>query len=317
MLVFAALVAASKSSSQLSGGAAAALTIGIIVFVGVVILFSIISSVRRAKRRTEQLTAVIQQRFQVQAAPGAVTAYSYPGSAESVAPALIAFGGAQGAFDLANVIRQLVVQRLQGGLLAGSTFTTAAAPADPRAGVAEIVAHDPTFSEPAFLSQAEQAFLLVQRALGEQRPEVARRVMADVLFQELRGEVEERKAKGWRLHIDNLGISRSFVKAANSDAAYDTIVVGIISTSARYDTDASGAVVQGTATPRTLVEDWTFQRSAQAQTKVGGGTLSAQCPNCSAPLEVDETGSCQYCRRAVMGGAYDWVLVRVEQLQHT
>ena len=37
------------------------------------------------------------------------------------------------------------------------------------------------------------------------------------------------------------------------------------------------------------------------------------CPNCGAPLEINQVGECRYCRAAVTSGRFDWVLSRIEQ----
>ncbi|GAC1477213.1 MAG: hypothetical protein NVS1B12_12020 [Acidimicrobiales bacterium] len=61
-------------------------------------------------------------------------------------------------------------------------------------------------------------------------------------------------------------------------------------------------------------EDWVFQRSSKATTKTDGGTMQQKCPNCGAPLDLDLSGVCKYCRAPVMSGDYDWVLTRIDQV---
>jgi len=34
-----------------------------------------------------------------------------------------------------------------------------------------------------------------------------------------------------------------------------------------------------------------------------------------APLDVDLSGVCSYCKAPIMSGDYDWVLARIDQLQ--
>ena len=38
-----------------------------------------------------------------------------------------------------------------------------------------------------------------------------------------------------------------------------------------------------------------------------------QCPNCGAPLDVNETGDCKFCGAAVTSGKFDWVLSKIDQ----
>jgi hypothetical protein len=61
-----------------------------------------------------------------------------------------------------------------------------------------------------------------------------------------------------------------------------------------------------------FVEFWTFQRSTSAKTPEHG-LLDKRCPNCGAPLDVNQIGQCHYCKAAVTSGKFDWVLSRIEQ----
>ena len=41
--------------------------------------------------------------------------------------------------------------------------------------------------------------------------------------------------------------------------------------------------------------------------------MAGYCPNCGAPLEINQVGECRYCKAAVTSGRFDWVLSRIEQ----
>jgi hypothetical protein len=45
----------------------------------------------------------------------------------------------------------------------------------------------------------------------------------------------------------------------------------------------------------------------------GRSILDKVCPNCGAPLEINQVGECRYCNAAVTSGRFDWVLSRIEQ----
>ena len=104
------------------------------------------------------------------------------------------------------------------------------------------------------------------------------------------------------------------VIAVHTDQNYDTITVRILSVSSDYDVDDRGKVVRGSKDPQQWAEDWTFQRAAAARTPQAGGTMTDHCPNCGAPLELDFTGVCKYCKALVSNGTYDWVLARIARV---
>ena len=62
------------------------------------------------------------------------------------------------------------------------------------------------------------------------------------------------------------------------------------------------------------VNDMSPLNERGSSTPASGGTLSAKCPNCGAPLDLDLAGECKYCKAPVSSGSYDWVLARIAQV---
>jgi len=117
--------------------------------------------------------------------------------------------------------------------------------------------------------------------------------------------------EGW-LPRDALDLSAQ----AYRSGGYDTLMVRFFASCADYDVDLghNNKVIRGDKSNQEWCEDWCFQRSSEATTKVDGGTFAKKCPNCGAPLDVDLAGTCNYCKAPIMGGKFDWVLTRIEQL---
>jgi predicted lipid-binding transport protein (Tim44 family) len=184
------------------------------------------------------------------------------------------------------------------------------------AGLDAIRAHDPGFDEARFVADAERAFFTVQEAWTELKPEMSRRVMADGIWQQHRVQIEDYVGNHKRNVLEGLAVANASIVGARSDDSFDTITLRIRAGCADYDVDVSrnDKIVRGSKDFTEWTEDWQFQRSAGATTKVDGGTMAARCPNCGAPLDVDLQGTCKYCHQAVMSGRYDWVLTRIEQV---
>lgn len=182
-------------------------------------------------------------------------------------------------------------------------------------GLAEIRSHDPGFDDGVFVTRVERVFFIVQQAWMELKPEMSRQVMADGIWQQHRAQMEGYRSRNQRNLMDGLAVGRVTLLAAHSDQRYDTITARILAASADYDVDAAtGKVVRGDRTVRQWSEDWLFQRASTATTRPDGGTMEQRCPNCGAPLDVDLAGVCGYCHAPIMGGAYDWVLSRIDQI---
>ena len=190
------------------------------------------------------------------------------------------------------------------------------APVDPvTAGLNAIRAHDPGFEDDKFITDAQRSFFTVQQAWTELKPDMSRRVMADNIWQQHKVQIEGYEQQNKRNVIEGLAIANASIIKAESDGGYDTIVLRLLAGCADYDIDLkSNKVVRGNKNFNQWTEDWTFQRSSKATTKVNGGTMQQRCPNCGAPLDLDLAGVCHYCKAPVMRGSYDWVLARIDQV---
>jgi predicted lipid-binding transport protein (Tim44 family) len=207
------------------------------------------------------------------------------------------------------------INSVRGGLFAGSDDQAHPGVTPARDGLGQITAHDPAFNEEAFLESVQRAFFVVEEAWTERKPDLSRQVMADGLWQQHKVQIEQYVNGHKRNVLEDLAVGDLSILSAHSDATYDTITVRVLAACADYDVDdTSGKVVRGNRRVGQWQEDWTFQRSSKATTKPGGGTLSAKCPNCGAPLDVDLQGVCKYCHAPIMSGEYDWVLARIGQV---
>jgi predicted lipid-binding transport protein (Tim44 family) len=185
---------------------------------------------------------------------------------------------------------------------------------DPEKGLVAIQAKDPRFERQAFLGQVQRCFFLVEEAWVDRNPDMSRQVMADGLWQQHRFQIESYRSGDKRNCLDGLTADSLTILAVHTDQNYDTITVRILARSADYDVNDAGKVIRGSRNVEPWSEDWTFQRAAGARTPEAGGTMDSHCPNCGAPLQLDFTGVCRYCKALVSNGTYDWVLSRISRV---
>ena len=208
---------------------------------------------------------------------------------------------------------QPAISSVRGDLFPG-TADTAMHPESSAEGLAAITAHDPEFDREAFVEQVQRTFFVVQEAWSQRKPDMSRQVMADGLWQQHKVQIQGYVDAHKRNVLEDLAVADLSIIAAHSDATYDTVTVRITACCADYDVDdQSGKVVRGNRAVENWMEDWTFQRSSSATTKPAG-TMTAHCPNCGAPLDLDLAGVCKYCKAPISSGAYDWVLARIAQV---
>jgi predicted lipid-binding transport protein (Tim44 family) len=184
---------------------------------------------------------------------------------------------------------------------------------DPEAGMAAIRAEDPQFDPEAFRGRAQQAFFALQQAWQERNLTSSRPFMSPGLYLGWSSQVQQLIELHKKNVLDGLRVDGIDVVKVVHGRALDDVTVRMTATCADYEVDEqSGRMIFGSKSPSQFVEYWTFQRSVGVQT-TDRSILDRVCPNCGAPLEINQVGECRYCSAAVTSGRFDWVLSRIEQ----
>ena len=208
-----------------------------------------------------------------------------------------------------------VVTAIQPDWFRGASTAAAfgAAEMDPESGVAAIQAADPQFDRAAFLARVEQAFYALQQAWQERDLTTSRPFMSPGLYLGWSAQVQQLLDLHKRNVLEGLRIYSVDLAKVVHGTAFDDVTVRITATCMDYEVDErTGEIIFGSREPTSFTEYWTFQRSVGAQT-TGRSILDKVCPNCGAPLEINQVGECRYCKAAVTSGRFDWVLSRIEQ----
>jgi predicted lipid-binding transport protein (Tim44 family) len=217
---------------------------------------------------------------------------------------------ASGRFDW--TVQTIDHARFTGAPAGAIEGTQALAPA---AGFALIHTADPAFDERAFMARVERAFMTLQQAWENRDLDTARTFLGPGCYLAWSAQLEQMIGEHERNVLEGLRVDGLQPVRVIHGRVYDDVTVRITATCADYEVDeASGRIVFGDRTPRTFVEYWTFQRSVDTRSG-GADLLDKHCPNCGAPLQVNQVGECRYCSVAVTSGKFDWVLSRIEQAE--
>lgn len=171
---------------------------------------------------------------------------------------------------------------------------------------------NPSFRWQEFDARVALIFNELQLAWSSLNWERARPHETDNIFQMHQYWIEAYKRQGLRNALDNFRITRMQPVKIKEDAFYHSITVRIWAEGYDYTVDKNGKIVSGSKKKlRRWSEYWTFIRNRNAKPAPARADLN--CPNCGAPLKVNATGICEYCRGKVTSGEFDWVLSKIEQ----
>ena len=208
-----------------------------------------------------------------------------------------------------------VATRIDNDWFRGVTTAAAfgAAELDPQTGLATIMREDSSFDPEAFRGRAQQAFFALEQAWQDRDLHASRPFMSPGLYLGWSSQVQQLIELHKKNLLEGLRLDALDVVKVVHGQAFDDVTVRMVATCADYEVDErNGRVIFGSRTPSQFVEYWTFQRSVGTQT-TGRSILDKVCPNCGAPLEINQVGECKYCNAAVTSGRFDWVLSRIEQ----
>jgi hypothetical protein len=176
----------------------------------------------------------------------------------------------------------------------------------------EFEKNNPSFSWGEFQARARLIFDELQAAWSTLNWERARPHETDNLFQMHQYWIDAYKRQHLRNALDQPRITALQPVKIKEDAFYISITLRVGAQGYDYTVNDRGEIVCGSKTKlRSWSEYWTFIRSRKA--KVMPASANLNCPNCGAPLKINNAGVCEFCGGKITSGEFDWVLSRIEQ----
>jgi hypothetical protein len=171
---------------------------------------------------------------------------------------------------------------------------------------------DPEFDVADLTARAGMIFGELQAAWSAREWAKVRPFVSDNLFQMQLYWMETFKRRKVINELKQMKVERIEPAAVASDAHFDSVTLRIFASGLDYYVDeATRRVVSGSPRfRRSFSEYWTFIRGVGVKGKAG---VEKKCPNCGAPLKINQGGQCEYCKARVTSGQFDWVLSRIEQ----
>jgi len=181
------------------------------------------------------------------------------------------------------------------------------------AAVSLLKQRDPAFDQTALMERIKKAFHAIQKAWCSQNLDSVQAFISDGIYERFFLQFEEQKENGYLNHMENINIHGCSLVQLSSDKVFDTLTVKITASAVDYRVTSEGTYISGSRLPETFAEYWSFLRRPGAKTIEGGGLIEQTCPNCGAPLKLNERSKCSACDSLVKSGEYDWVLTEITQ----
>lgn len=134
------------------------------------------------------------------------------------------------------------------------------------AGLTQIKRADRGFDEEGFLAGARTAFEMVISNFAEGNAKTLRPLLANDVYNDFAGAIEERKAEGQTLETTLVGITETEFIEAGLQGRTAFVTVKFVSEQVNVTHDAEGEVVDGDPNHVTKITDiWTFARNTKSR----------------------------------------------------
>lgn len=198
----------------------------------------------------------------------------------------------------------------------GNEYRTRKKDSDDGITIEELKESDPNFSEGSMIAFANNVFIELQNAWTEKDWKKVRTFEADALFNSHKKQLDQYIDKKETNVVEDISIISTEFENFYRDEKNEYLSYIL---KARYKDyvidDKNGNVIKGDKSSRYIMEyRMSFMRSKGNITKEDGDTNALTCPNCGAPVSINESGVCEYCGSYVSSGEYAWVLYQLEPL---
>ena len=197
---------------------------------------------------------------------------------------------------------------------AGTAAGAARTPDSKLRPLSEYAKLDPNFSAADLQEKLANVYVQMQNGCTDRNIESLRPYFTDALYQQFDRQIKALLANRQINHVDRIAVLdvnlRGFFQEGGDDHLVAELKTRITDYTVNEDT---GAVVSGSKTAeKFMTYEWDLSRPTGTITEPEGEATQRHCPNCGAPLSVNESAKCPYCDAVITFKDHDWTIYAVK-----
>ena len=181
--------------------------------------------------------------------------------------------------------------------------------------ISDLMERDPDFSPEDFKEQLSNLYFKMQDCCMKRDVEPIRPYCADALWQQFDRQVKQLKAMNRTNYVERIAVLSVDLKGCYQDKGEDVIVAEIYARIVDYTVDDNtGKVIAGSKTQeKFMTYEYSLSRPIGRKTAPREeGVSERHCPNCGAPLSVNESVKCPYCGSVISFSDHDWTVYAIK-----
>jgi len=174
---------------------------------------------------------------------------------------------------------------------------------------------DPSFSEPALCERISNLYVQMQNCWTAKNMEPLRPYFTATSFAQFDRQLDSYRQNYRTNFVERISVLGVELRGWYEQENNDCIVANVRTRIVDYTVDdRSGNVISGSRTAeKFMTYEYILIRSSGFVTNVQDRDASTiNCPNCAAPLNINQSAQCQFCGSVVTTKDYDWVISSIK-----
>lgn len=169
----------------------------------------------------------------------------------------------------------------------------------------------PNFNKQEFLNNGYKIYKDVQNAWMNFKLDDVKDVITDEIYNMYDSQLSTLEVKGEKNIMKDFKLVKSYLKDVNVQNETITITTGYVIEMYDYIIEEStGKVLRGSSTNKLrIVYEMKFRQTLNSNEKVD------HCPNCGAKIEMNSSGTCEYCGSKLVSENTKWVLTEKKTMR--
>ena len=173
---------------------------------------------------------------------------------------------------------------------------------------------DAGFDAAAMTEKLSNWYVQMQNAWQAKDFEPMRPYFTDALFAQFQRQLKALADSGRTTYVERIAVLGVTLRGYYQRDGQDHIVAELCTRIVDYTVDdKTGAVVSGNRNAeKFMTYEWVLVRPSGQTTRKEGEMQSIHCPNCGAPLNINQSAKCEYCDSIITLEDHDFVISAIK-----
>ena len=173
---------------------------------------------------------------------------------------------------------------------------------------------DPNFSAADLREKLSNVYVQMQNGCTARNIEALRPYFTDALYQQFDRQIKSLIANRQINHVDRISVLDVNLRGYFQEGGEDHLVAELKTRITDYTVNEdTGALISGSNTAeKFMTYEWDLSRPTGTLTEAAGESTVRHCPNCGAPLSINESARCPYCDSVITFQDHDWTIYAVK-----